>query len=101
MFMKRIKIFKGRSQEEVAKFLITEWILKMISLIMQIIKIYFGASCVHCSKWKLQGKEMITSKPSLILNSGFKGTVFKLGHLCSFFERSVLIATVNQRIHSK
>lgn len=44
MFMKRIKIFKGRSQEEVAKFLITEWILKMNSLIMQIIKIYFGAS---------------------------------------------------------
>lgn len=44
MFMKRIKILKGRSQEEVAKSLITEWILKLNSLVVQIIKFDFGAS---------------------------------------------------------
>lgn len=42
--MKRIKIFKGGSQEEVAKSLITVWILNLNSLIVQIIKIDFGVS---------------------------------------------------------
>lgn len=101
VFMKRIKIFKGGSQEEVAKSLITVWILNLNSLIVQIIKIDFDVSWVQCNKWKFQGKEMVTSNPGLILNSGSKGAVFKLGHLCSFFEHSVLIATLNQRIRSK
>lgn len=42
MFMERIKIFEGRSQEEVAKSLIPEWILKLNSLIGKIIEIDFG-----------------------------------------------------------
>lgn len=44
MFMERIKIFKSRSQEEVAKSLITEWILKLNSLVVPMDNIDFGAS---------------------------------------------------------